>query len=666
MRVICDIEADGLEPTKIHLIVCKDIDNETVHVFRDLGTEPADRAFQQFARSVDLWVGHNFLGYDAPALRRLCGIDIPVSAVVDTLVVSRLLDADREGGHSIETWGEYFGRQKEGKDISDWSVLTPEMEARCLSDVEINFLLYRHFNKYLVSPRWKASIETEHYIAAFCRTLSDNGFAFDFEGALRLSEVISGELKELDKVLKENFLPKVIFVTSITPRLTKHGTLNRSDFRWVADGDLSPYSAGAEFSRIAYQEFNPGSPKQIVERLNQAGWAPTEKTKGHRDTEKALRELKRKRRKGGSDFDEIKRLQARLAEYAIMGWSISEENLKTLPDTAPPAAKQLAWRLMIANRLSTLESWMKVARKEEDGQYRIHGSFNHIGAWTGRMSHDKPNMGNIPKFDAKQPHKTPYSGAMRRLWRSAPSRFLVGVDAESIQLRIFGHYINDPEFIKALCEGTKEDGTDPHSVNWRALGDPCKSRDDAKTFIYAWLLGAGVLKVSQILGCSLEEAEEAGENFLDRYPGLKYLKEEVIPLDAARGYFTGFDGRLVKIWGEDVDSRRHFALAGYLQSGESIIMKRAVQIWEPKLRQEGVPFWPVNFVHDEFQTETIQDREVALYVAQTQAEAIRQVGMDLELKCPMAGSYLGAGLVDWRTTTNPVKLAIGHNWMETH
>jgi hypothetical protein len=143
---------------------------------------------------------------------------------------------------------------------------------------------------------------------------------------------------------------------------------------------------------------------------------------------------------------------------------------------------------------------------------------------------------------------------------------------------------------------------------------------------------------------------------------LEYLKEEVIPYDAARGYFTGFDGRLVRIFGDDPGSRAHFTLAGYLQNGEAVIMKRAAQIWYPKLEKEKIPFWWVNFVHDEFQTETPDNLEVACYVAETQADAIRQVGVDLGLNCPMAGSVLS----DHGTLINGRKWAIGDNWLVTH
>lgn len=527
------------------------------------------------------------------------------------------------------------------------------MEDRCLSDVEINYLLYKRFEKFIHSPVWKPALETEHFIASFCLELHQNGFAFDFDEAVRLRQTISQEVAGLDEQMRSGFAPKVRLIREYTPRLTKHGTIAKNSVpRDLLD--LSDYTADAPFSQITYEEFSARSHKQRIERLWEAGWQPVNKSKSHREADKELGQLRRKRKKTTADQARMVELEAKLADYQTSGWmTTDEENLQTLPADAPQEFKSLARFVILSNRVSTLDSWIKVY---DHTTGRIHGSFNGIGAWTQRMSHDKPNMGNIPKFDAKQPDKTPYSDKMRSLWIAGHGSYLVGVDAESIQLRIFGHYLNDKGFIDALVAGRKEDGTDPHSLNQRALGRVCKSRDDAKTFIYAWLLGAGLVRVSQILGCSVEEAREANDNFVEFYPGLAYLKQHVIPVDAARGYFQGLDGRYVRIWGDDDDSRAHFCLAGYLQNGEAVIMKRATQVWHPKLRAEGVPFKSVNFVHDEWQVKVPQDMEVAKYVATTMADAIRQVGVDLGLNCPLAGSVLNAH----------GKLAVGDNWMETH
>jgi hypothetical protein len=97
-------------------------------------------------------------------------------------------------------------------------------------------------------------------------------------------------------------------------------------------------------------------------------------------------------------------------------------------------------------------------------------------------------------------------------------------------------------------------------------------------------------------------------------------------------------------------------LGGYLQNGESVIMKRACLLWRARLKKERIPFWQVNYVHDEWQTETIKDMQLARYIADVQMNSIKQTGEDLGLRCPMAGSILSAHET----------IAIGNNWRETH
>jgi DNA polymerase-1 len=621
--VIFDIETNGLNPDRIWYIVCKEYPSGQEHIF----TEADTSLFMDYATGVGTWCGHYILGFDCPVLDRLLpGWRISSSRCIDTLVVSNLLDNRISGGHGIAAWGERLGSPKLHGDITDWSRPTPEMLERCVSDVRVNYLLYKRFLKYLTSETWAKAIEVEHFIAERCRELHDTGFHFSLDKAKELWYSLDDQLKELDGHILREFPPRASFIREVTPKLTKHGTLNRSDFRWKRDGDLTDFNGGP-FSLIEFVEFNPGSPTQIVERLNEAGWQPVEKTKGHIQ---AIR-----------DGD-----PERIAKFSKVGWTVSEENLSTLPDTAPPAAKTLAKRIMLASRQRTLTEWIN-AYNENTG--RIHGSFNGIGAWTHRMSHVSPNTGNIAREDAL------YGSEMRSMWSAPDGSFLVGVDAESIQLRVLAHYINDETFTQSLLTGTKEAGTDPHSLNQKALGPICASRNHAKTFIYAWLLGAGIGKVAQILECSYGQAKQAVDNFIEFYPGLKKVKEEVIPADAARGYFQGFDGRWVKIWGDDLSSRQHFTLAGYLQNGEVCVMKHGMQIWYPRLRKEGVPFKIVNFVHDEWQTE-VPDYETGKYVGLVQAEGIKLAGELLNLRCPMAGSVLsGHG-----------ELAIGKNWLETH
>lgn len=617
--VILNIEASGLDPKEIWCCTCIDTETKEEHVFRRPDLSPRD--FIHWWSSVTGVVGHNVLGYDLNILSRLVSGFTRPPTEVDTLVISRLLDYARVGGHSLAAWADTVKVKKSLQ--PPWDVYSEALVEHSLQNCRITLALYNRFLPYINSRRWASSIDLEHFMVSACREINLNGFHFNVDKASELRYNINKELQQLDEELLTSFPPKARYIRTVNPRLTKFGTLNRNDFRW-AGTDLS-YFNGGSFSLIEYEEFNPGSPTQIVERLNEAGWKPIEKTKGHLQ---AIR-----------DKD-----QEKIARFKDVGFKISEANLDTLPDTAPPAAKTLAKRIKYASRVRVLDEWLSHVQHDA----RIHGQINGLGAWTHRCSHDKPNTGNIPRDDAI------FGREMRSLW-DVDEGFLVGVDAEGIQLRVLAHYINDERFTESVISGKKELGTDPHSLNKLALGSPCKSRNDAKTFIFAWLLGAGVGKVSEILGCSHGEAKKADGDFIEFYPGLKEVKRRLIPRDAARGYFEAFDGRYINIFGDDQSAREHFALAGYLQAGEAIVMKTAMSIWLPQLKKERIPFKLVNFVHDEWQTQ-VPDYDTGLYVGTTQADSIRAAGELLNLRCPMAGSVLsGHG-----------GLAIGQNWYETH
>ena len=259
------------------------------------------------------------------------------------------------------------------------------------------------------------------------------------------------------------------------------------------------------------------------------------------------------------------------------------------------------------------------------------------------MAHLKPNTANIPT-EVKL-----YGKEMRSFWQAPKKRLLVGVDAEGIQLRIFAHYIDDKEFTDALVRGRKEDKTDPHSLNERVLGSVCKSRQIAKRFIYALLLGAGLGKLSQILECSEQEAREALDRLLARYSGFKLLKENVIPKAAQSGYFIGLDGRRVRILGTTVGERKHLTMSGYLQNGEATIVKRTCVQTIDKLLKDKTDAILVDIVHDEVIFEVPNDVYLAEHVNKTFCDTIVEVGQQLNLKCPLAGDG-----------------HIGLNWSEIH
>jgi DNA polymerase I-like protein with 3'-5' exonuclease and polymerase domains len=488
--------------------------------------------------------------------------------------------------------------------------------------------------------------------------LHHNGFSFNQSKAEKLLEKVKAELVSLDdKILKE-FPPKEVLIREFTPKATKFGTISKTSVPRSLHDRIHEYEIGQTYRHTKLVEFNPSSHKQIIGVLTEAGWRPTSKTKTHIDLEREITRLENAKKRPKLNLKERTELDLTLKACYIKresarqsGWKVNEENLLTLPDTAPSPARALAKRILLEARRRTLTEWLGLVHPEDQ---RIRGKFVGLGAWTHRMAHQNPNTANIPT-EAKL-----YGKEMRSLWIAPRNRLLVGVDAEGIQLRIFAHYINDPEFTDALVKGKKDDKTDPHSLNQRILGDVCKSRQTAKRFIYALLLGAGLGKLGEILECSQEEAKDALSRLIDRYRGFKVLKETIIPQDGKKGWFTGLDGRIVRIPGDTAGARKHLAMSGYLQNGEAIIMKKACVLWSRQLQEipDIQDRWKiVNFVHDEWQTEVPNDVELALRVAKIQADSLRLVGEELKLKCPLAGSYWNDDLADY---------TIGPNWAYTH
>lgn len=643
MKVVIDIEANSLNnPSKIWVIVCKDIDTGEYHVFREPTQNPTSwDAFKKFALGVRCWIGHNILGYDGVVLNSLMdysGCLVP-SRVYDTLVISKLFNYPQEK-HSIEYYGKEFNLEK--KDHSDYTKYSPELEDYCIRDVDICERIYLRFKHLLASSH--DSIATEQAFQLVCNTLHTKGFYFDKEKAEKLLTKVNSELSTIDLGMKETFVPRLRPVREVIPKETKYGTISLSSIPRILRASIPDISG--PFTFCNWVSFNPNSHKQVVSVLNEAGWKPVDKTQTHIDTEREYNRLKYK----GLDNKVKEEYLSKLSVLSQTGWKVNENNLETLPPSAPSSARLLAKRILLESRRRSLTEWLGLV----DLDSRIHGKFYGIGAWTHRMAHQQPNTANIPNEFKLNGERKLYGKELRALWRSPKNRLLVGVDAEGIQLRVFAHLINDGEFTRSLVQGRKDDKTDPHSLNQRILGSVCKSRDAAKRFIYALLLGAGLPKLSEILECNVHETQQALDRLLERYTGWARLKEEVFPNDAKRGYIIGLDGRKIRIPGDTEGTRRHLAMSGYLQAGEAVIMKLATLRFLPLLPKDC---FLVNFVHDEWQTEVPNNMEVALHVASLQADSLRVVGEELKLHCPLAGSYWNDKDKDY---------TIGTNWSVTH
>jgi DNA polymerase I-like protein with 3'-5' exonuclease and polymerase domains len=283
--------------------------------------------------------------------------------------------------------------------------------------------------------------------------------------------------------------------------------------------------------------------------------------------------------------------------------------------------------LMVQKRIAQIESWLEVVGK--DG--RVHGRVITNGAVTGRMTHMKPNMAQIPNSGS------PYGPECRQCWTVEEGNVLVGCDASGLELRMLAHYMKDEDYVKTVCEGSSKDGTDVHTVNQKAAG--LQTRDQAKTFIYAFLYGAGASKIGSIVGGSSAAGQRLIDAFLKGTPALQRLRNKV-SLYASEGYVPGLDGR--KIWVRS----EHAAVNSLLQGAGAIVMKKALCILSDTIKCNK---WDAKFVanvHDEFQIECKAD--IADLVGKAGVQAIKDAGLAYNLRCPLDGEYK-VGL-NWRMT----------------
>ena len=285
MRVVLDIEANGLDPTRIWCIVAKDIKTNKVYTF-----EPDTISnFKDFSTNISLYIGHNLIGYDLPAIRKLLNINVPLDRIVDTLVVSRLLDSQREK-HSLQYWGEQLGHEKVEHD--DWDVYSVEMLHRCTEDVHLNHKIYEALlQEAKIKQTPKSVFRSEHYIAQMVEEMRIGGILLDEQKAQLLLATLRQRKKELDDELLRTFISLPVFKREVHPKLTKAGKYSRVGLKGFNSSDI-----GGSFSAITWPDPNLNSQQFIIKHLVNAGWKPTVFTdKGNpRLTEWVLEEAAKK------------------------------------------------------------------------------------------------------------------------------------------------------------------------------------------------------------------------------------------------------------------------------------------------------------------------------------------------------------------------------------
>lgn len=610
-----DLETNGLlaDVTKQHCAVTADAEGK----YNSFG--PGDAAlFLKDLTSADIVIGHNIIRYDLPVLEKLFGWKPRKDVqIIDTMVMSRVAFADISnhdmalvkdgrlpghlmGSHSLEAWGYRLGKMKgeyktefkkrlaaDGTPYTpgmEWANFSNEMLEYNVQDVVVTVALYEFLTTRTAKYKGLTpmTMELEHRTALIMAEQERNGFPFDLQKAKELYGKLGGERARLQAECASMFAPWVVGKGVVKSKV------NSKQYGYVKD---------TEFSKIEIVHFNPASRAHIADRLTTLyGWVPE--------------------------------------KFTPSGPPVIDDAI--LSKLMYPPCTMLARLMLLDKRIGQLaegnQAWF---RHFNETTKAIHGSVNTNGAVTGRATHSYPNVAQVPAA------KSPYGKECRELFIPEPGWILCGTDAAGLELRCLAHYMgryDGGEYGKKLLTA------DIHTVNQMAAGLP--TRDAAKTFIYAFLYGAGDEKIGSIIGKGRGAGGAIKKRFLTMLPALASLVNAVQEYVERNGFIVGLDGRRLNV------RSAHSALNTLLQSAGALICKKWLceiyAILEERGYKSGEDFRFHAWVHDECQI-GVRTQEIADQMTEISREAIKRAEVFFNFTCPLD--------IDCKT---------GASWYETH
>ena len=530
-RLVIDIETNT-SFTTIFLVVTRDIDSGEVVCHRS-----PESLKPLIAPNVNL-IGHNVIAFDAYHLNRLWGTKIRLSQLTDTLILSRLLNPEIEGGHSLDAWGSRLNCPKSNFTDFDagWS---EEMQDYCIQDTLVTEKLYHHLYSEVKKNKFsEQSIELEHKVQAIIAKQIRNGWPLDIPAAAFLLSDLKTEQAQIELDMQKVFAPTISLMTKRNYAHKRYYTkeslpeeLLPAALRAIEEsckGEVRSKSGSGDTKEKGTVSQRQG-PSQMYDApsglRNNNGAVQRNASESRREVQDMLPSSDEDRSSSGSLSQDRKSSRSsvqsvqhgiregerfsrdsstydRLSDYAFKvepfnpgsrqqiadrlmkrGWKPKQKtekdniivNEKTLAECPIPEAKIILRYLMLGKRVSQIEQWLTAA--EADG--RVHGRVITNGAVTGRMTHMAPNMAQVPAVGKE------YGKECRSLFITPNNWKLVGIDASGLELRMLAHYMRDQDYVVTVTTGTQADGTDVHTVNQKAAG--LATRAQAKTFIYALL-----------------------------------------------------------------------------------------------------------------------------------------------------------------------------------
>ncbi|KUR78150.1 DNA polymerase I [Novosphingobium sp. FSW06-99] len=303
---------------------------------------------------------------------------------------------------------------------------------------------------------------------------------------------------------------------------------------------------------------------------------------------------------------------------------------------AEVATLVLEWR-QLSKLKSTYTDALQAAIKPTTG--RVHTSYSLVGAQTGRLSSNDPNLQNIPV-------RTEIGRQIREAFVAEPGHVLLSADYSQIELRLAAHMADVPALREAFAQGQ-----DIHARTALELfGEVNRdTRGRAKTINFAILYGISRWGLATRLGTSADEAQAMIDRYFERFPGIQRYIHETLERVRESGHSTTLFGR--KTWFPRINAKNQNERAGSeraainapIQGTCADIIKRAMARMMPALAEAGLSHVRMLLqVHDELVFE-LPEADVAAASAVIERVMATAAAPAVNLSVPL-GVEIGHGL----------------------
>lgn len=261
----------------------------------------------------------------------------------------------------------------------------------------------------------------------------------------------------------------------------------------------------------------------------------------------------------------------------------------------------LEWREKTKIKSTYLDTLGPLA--EQNGDHRVHTTYNQTITATGRLSSSNPNLQNIPT-------RSELGHTVKTAFSAGEGRVFLAVDYSQIELRLLAHLSADEHLVRAFNEGE-----DFHAETAaRVFGVPVSEvtrelRSRAKAVNFGIVYGQQAYGLSQSLDIPMAEAREMIEAYFRAYPGVRTYLDRTVEEAKRKGYAETMFGRRRPIPELKMrnPAQRAFgertAMNHPMQGSAADIIKIAMARVARALREEGFAARMILQVHDELDFE---------------------------------------------------------------